>query len=150
MVVVLLLAGVLLVILPFMINPEVTDIDAGYGRMHKEGRLSNPDSSPVISSDDIISTEVKPDHNPETESVVEEVHNKRKMQREKMKSEIDVKGFMTLQEVSGKYNVQADQIKKRIGIPLSSSNNERLGRLRQRYGFTMIDVTEAIDAERQK
>ena len=52
--------------------------------------------------------------------------------------------------MSGKYNVRADQIKETIGIPLSTSNNEKLGRLRQRYGFTMNEVMEAIDAERQK
>ncbi len=148
MVFTLLFAGVLLVILPFMVNPEVVDIDAGYGRMFKEGRLSNPDSSPLISSDDIISTEVTSDKIRESEPTVEEVHNKKRKQREEMKAEIDVKGYMTLKEISEKYNVQADQINKRIGIPLSTSNNEKLGRLRQRYGFTMSDVMEAIDAER--
>lgn len=132
---VLLFAGVLLIILPFMVNPKVTNIDAGYGRMFNEGQLSDPDSSHVISSDDIISTEV---------------HNKKKKQREELKAEIEVKGFMTLREVSIKYNVEADQIKRRIGIPLSTSNNEKLGRLRQQYGFTMSEVTEAIDAERKK
>ncbi len=147
---VLLFAGVLLVVFPFMVNPKVTNIDAGYGRMHLEGKLSNPDSSTVVSSDDIISTDGKPDKIPESESEGEEVHNKRKKQREELKAEIEVKGYMTLKEISEKYDVQADQIKKRIGIPLSTQNNEKLGRLRQRYGFTMIDVSEAIDAERQK
>jgi hypothetical protein len=146
---VLLFGGILLVIFPFMVNPEVTDIDAGYGQLHREGRLANPDSPPVVSSDEIISTELKPDKIPECQSSIEEVHNKRNMQREELKAEIEVKGFMTLGEVCRKYNVEADQIKRRMGIPISTSNNEKLGRLRQRYGFNMIDVTEAIDAERQ-
>jgi len=146
---ILLIVGVLLIIIPFMVNPKVTGVEAGYGQLHREGRLTNPDSSSVVSSDDIISTDGKPDKIPESESEGEEVHNKKRIQREEMKAEIEVKGYMTLKEISVKYDIQADQIKKRIGIPLSSSNNEKLGRLRQRYGFTMNDVMEAIDAERQ-
>jgi LysM repeat protein len=88
--------------------------------------------------------------NPESESFIEAVHNQKRKQREEIKKEIEVKGYMTLREVSGKYNVPADQIKKSIGIPLNTSNNEKLGRLRQQYGFTMSEVMEAIDAERQK
>ena len=149
LVIVLLLAGVLLVVFPFLVNPKVTAQEAGYGQLHREGRLTYPDSSPVISSDDIITKDVMPDKIHESESIVDEVHNKKRIQREELKAEIEVKGYMTLREVSGKYNIQADQIKKRIGIPLSTSNNEKLGRLRQRYGFTMNDVMEAIDAERQ-
>lgn len=147
---ILLLVGVLLVVFPFMVNPEVTAQDAGYGRSHWEGSHINSDTSPIISADDILSTEVKPDEIPESESIVEEVHNKKRIEREKLKAEVEVKGYMTLREVSGKYNVQADQIKIIIGIPLSTSNNEKLGGLRQQYGFTMNDVMEAIDAERQK
>jgi len=147
---ILLFVGILLVILPFMVNPKVSDLEAGYGRSRREGSHINSDTSLIISEDEFLSTEVKPDKIPENQSEVEEVHNKRKRQREELKAEIEVKGFMTLGEVSRKYNVEADQIKRRIGIPISTSNNEKLGRLRQQYGFTMNDVMIAIDAERQK
>ena len=147
---ILLFIGVLLIIFPFMINPKVADLEAGFGRLYNEGRQINSDTSLVISSDNIISPEIKPDSIPESEPKVEEVHHPKKVQREELKAEIEVKGYMTLREVSGKFNVQADQIKERIGIPLNTSDNERLGQLRRLYGFTMSDVRDAIDAERRK
>ena len=147
---VLLLVGVLLIIFPFIVNIEIAELETGYGRIYRRDPHINPDTSFGISSDDIISPDVKPDRIPESEPGEEEVHHQIRVQRKELKAEIEVKGYMTLREVSIKYNVQADKIKERIGIPLSTSNNERWGRLRQRYGFTMSDVVEAIDAERQK
>ena len=67
--------------------------------------------------------------------------------RQELKTKIEVKGYMTLREVSEKYDVQAEIIKEKLNIPGSISNNERLGRLRQIYGFTMSDVRDAIYGE---
>ncbi len=126
---VLLLAGAMLVVFPFLVNPKVTAQEAGYGQLHREGKHIIPDTI----------------H--ESESGVEAVPFQKRIQREELKAEVEVKGYMSLREISEKYDVQADQIKKRIGIPLSSSNNEKMGRLRQQYGFTMNDVMEAIQEE---
>ncbi len=57
---------------------------------------------------------------------------------------IEVIGSMTLIEVVEKYEVPANHIKSKLGIPLSTLNNERLGRLRRVYGFTMSDIEEII------
>lgn len=59
-------------------------------------------------------------------------------------SNIDVMGSMTLLEVAEKYEVPANHIKSKLDIPLSTSNNERLGRLRKVHRFTMSDVEEII------
>ncbi|MCD6597458.1 MAG: DUF4405 domain-containing protein [Bacteroidales bacterium] len=59
-------------------------------------------------------------------------------------SNIDIMGSMTLIEVADKYNVPVNHIKSKLDIPLSTSNNERLGRLKRTYGFTMSDVEEII------
>ncbi len=57
---------------------------------------------------------------------------------------IDIMGSMTLIEVVDKYNVPVNHIKSKLDVPLSTSNNERLGRLRRTYGFTMSDVEEIV------
>ncbi|HHS12678.1 MAG TPA: DUF4405 domain-containing protein, partial [bacterium] len=57
-------------------------------------------------------------------------------------------GSMTLREVEQRYGVPADSIKKQLGIPLSISNAENLGRLKKRYGFHMSDVERYIEQYR--
>ena len=59
-------------------------------------------------------------------------------------SNIDVMGSMTLLEVAEKYEVPVNHIKSKLDIPLSTSDNERLGRLRKVHRFTMSDVEEII------
>ena len=59
-------------------------------------------------------------------------------------SNIDVMGSMTLLEVAKKYDVPANHIKSKLDIPLSTLDNERLGRLRKVHKFTMSDVEEII------
>ena len=76
----------------------------------------------------------------------EEYHHERR----ELLSGIDIQGYMTLKEVSAAYDVPADLIKEKLDIPLGTDDNERLGRLRRWYGFTMSDVREIIYAEREK
>lgn len=59
-------------------------------------------------------------------------------------SNIYVMGSMTLIEVAEKYEVPVDHIKSKLDVPLSTSDNERFGRLRRELGFTMSDVEEII------
>ena len=59
-------------------------------------------------------------------------------------SNIDVMGSMTLLGVAEKYEVPVNHIKSKLDIPLSTLDNERLGRLRKVHRFTMSDVEEII------
>ena len=59
-------------------------------------------------------------------------------------STIYIVGSMTLIEVADKYDVPVNHIKSKLDVPLSTSNNERLGRLKRTHGFTMSDVEEII------
>jgi len=65
-------------------------------------------------------------------------------------STIEVVGSMSLKEVENKYNVPADAIKKFLGIPLSASDNESLGRLRRRYNFNMSEIGRFIEKYKGK
>lgn len=58
--------------------------------------------------------------------------------------EIEVKGYMTIKEISNKYKISNDYLKKKLDIPLSTSDNERLGTLRRIYGFQMHQIEKII------
>lgn len=57
---------------------------------------------------------------------------------------LDIEGFYTIFEVAEKYNVSSAKLKEMLGIPVSASNNERLGRLRRTYDFSMSDVEKCV------
>lgn len=63
---------------------------------------------------------------------------------------IEVLGSMSLKEVEKKHNVPANAIKKYLGIPLSASDNESLGRLRRRYNFNMSEIGRFIEKYKGK
>ena len=57
---------------------------------------------------------------------------------------MEIRGFMTLAEVSEKYNVPTQSLKTHMGIPVSVPDMEKLGRLKKNYNFTMSDVEGVI------
>jgi hypothetical protein len=58
---------------------------------------------------------------------------------------VEIYGSMTLYQIERHYKVPADSIKKFLGVPLSVSDRENLGRLRRHYGFHMSDVERFIE-----
>ena len=176
---ILVLAGTLLLIFPFLVEYEVSEPEkgSGYGQLHVEGRAGDTSFSHVprrfeqarpgqgpgrglgrgpgmeyrdYQDNHVIpDTDLAPDTDvaPDTVYIHEGTHEEGQHQRRELLDDIDVQGYMTLKEVSTQYNVPADQIKERLGIPLSTSDNERLGRLRRLHGFSMSDVREIIYSE---
>lgn len=62
----------------------------------------------------------------------------------------EIRGFMTIAIVSDKYDVPTQYLKTHLGMPESASDNEKLGRLREIYKFTMTDVEEAVSKYREQ
>ena len=62
----------------------------------------------------------------------------------KTNGQMEIRGFMTLAEVSEKYNVPTHYLRTHLGIPASVPDAEKLGRLKVTYNFTMSDVTGVI------
>ena len=67
----------------------------------------------------------------------EEEHSERTVHR--------IYGYMTLEAVIRQYNLSSDSLKIFLNIPLSTSNNQQLGKLRRTYGFRMSDIERFID-----
>ncbi len=57
---------------------------------------------------------------------------------------IEIRGYMTLDEISKKYKVSAEFIKSRLRIPTSFNNKERLSSLRKEYGIKMDEIEKVI------
>ena len=62
---------------------------------------------------------------------------------------VGVYGSMTLRYIANAYNLPVDSVKRFLGIPLSLSDNESLGRLRRIYNFHMSDVERFIEKYRK-
>jgi heme/copper-type cytochrome/quinol oxidase subunit 2 len=64
-------------------------------------------------------------------------------------SSIEVKGSMTLQQVSRQFDIPTGVLKEELNLPASTPDTAKLGRLRRTYRFTMSEV-ERIIVKHQK
>lgn len=130
----------ILAIVPLFIHPEVDEYAAGHGREreHYPGRFHEERNIPpqsTIIEDKETGAEIQNDETPvgKTEA------KRRETKMYESYEDIEVFGYMTLNEVSRKYNVPAEELAKCINVPVSMAN-ERLGRLRKQYDFHMDDL----------
>ena len=144
MISVLVFVGTILIIFPFLVRINVTEVEYGYGRLQIDYSNGISDTSIIISPNRIPQPEDTRPGIIEHQDNNNIVHDQHKSHHQELLDNIEVKGYMTLREVSIKHNVPADYIKEKLGIPIGTSNNERLSRLRRWHGFTMTDVKEAI------
>ncbi len=114
---VLLVISISLIVFSFLINPSIED--------------------PIYNDRNHY-----PEINRGTESQTSTQHTSDKHYN--IPSNIEVLGSMTLFDVSRKYQVPTSHLKKELNISISTSDYERLGRLRRTKDFTMSKVEEII------
>jgi|GEM_PF-4132679 len=106
-------------------------------------------SETAVESEKPVAAEPAPTEKVESEAASQPAPRRRAQDPEPSEPEqedhlLDIRGYMTLNEVAARYDVPADYLKKKLGIPADVSGNLNLGQLRKRYrGFRMSDV-EAI------
>lgn len=122
---------ILLVIFPIWVSPEKEPLDRREGRRSLENMAVDLNDSVRIR---LKRSEIL-EEGEELHMEVEHKHQKR---------DIAIKGSMTLNEVSRQFNVELPLLKKALDLPEDVSANERLGRLRKEYDFTMGDVKSAV------
>jgi hypothetical protein len=71
-------------------------------------------------------------------------HKARSGETSEKPAEHNINGSMTLQEIEQKTGVPAAVILKELGLPLDTPTDERMGRLRKKYGFEMHTVQDII------
>jgi hypothetical protein len=59
-----------------------------------------------------------------------------------------IRGYMSFAEIEAATGVPADAIIDQLGLPPGTSKDERLGRLKTTYGFSMEDVRRIVEAQR--
>jgi hypothetical protein len=124
--------SIVLLLFAFFVPFEVALLRQGEGHQRMERAIEEPTEIRIQESE---KSEQKSHKN-------EEVHERHTRSE---KSQIDIRGDMTLKQAAVKYDVPADSIKKYLEIPVSVSENEKLGRLRRRYDFHMSDVERFIE-----
>ena len=120
------IASLLFVSLSFLAVPEVQELARGEGHhRHAPGNIN------------------------EKEVVIEKSeragHQRSEESRHHVRSSIEVRGYMTLNEVAERYEIPIDYLKRKLNLPPSIPGGEKLGWLRRRYGFRMSDVETIID-----
>lgn len=130
---------------PFFVKPEITALE----RMHNRNRVSerhpvNNDLSQIANRENLVPGNLK---SPDEEAlqvksasrVQENVNKGSDHLHHHQYADIDINGTMTLSEISGKFNISIDKLAEAINVPADYSN-ERLGRLKRRYGFELEDL----------
>jgi len=104
------------------IKPEIAQLE----RKHNRNRI--PENSQSVSGTSNLPSEAGKMFDNDTADI-QRHHN----------NEADINGTMTLNEISERFNINVDELAKAINVPADNAN-ERLGRLKKRYGFSLDDL----------
>ena len=124
--------SIVLLLFAFFVPFEVALLRQGEGHHRMERAIEEPAEMPIQESGKPEPTSHKNKEDHERHTRIE-------------KSQIDIRGDMTLKQAAVIYGVPADSLKMYLEIPVSVSENEKLGRLRRRYDFHMSDVERFIE-----
>lgn len=134
---------VVLIVFPFFVNPVKEPISKGAGRFSDE-KLS-------VELNDSIRVEMKKPKDisdaGEPQMEINKIDKGEEDVAGKLK-EIEIKGNMTLSEVSEKYNYPLSKLTEELDIPGNVDKDEKLGRLRKKYDFRLSKVKEIIQRDR--
>lgn len=145
--------SILIAVTPFFLKPETGEPirrqGEGYGRVSTGG--GNEYSSPQEAVESGIPEKKEegvmddvPETGQEAESKPEDVKEYESHEEHEEDRILDIKGYHTIGELAATYNISAEKLKEKLNIPPGVPNNERLGRIRRVYGFTMREVEDYI------
>ena len=139
--------SIFLVLAPLYVKPEITQLQRKYNRNRVPERFAtDPDPYHIkmnyneVKSTDNSSIPQKEKLSIESPSPAQEIVDKETVDSHRHHyNQVDINGTMTLNEISRKFNVSIDELAKVINVPVDYAN-ERLGRLKRRYGFEIDDL----------
>lgn len=147
---------VILVIFPFFIQVDVNEMAPGRDRFFSASEAVIPaeeDSKSVEKQSiakKITDTNEADQKTKEAEKTIRKIEKHREYEHHNIDPSIEVKGYMTLSEISRKYNIPEDFIKKELKLPLGVSGSDQLGHLRKQYGFKMSEIELIISNYKKK
>jgi Domain of unknown function (DUF4405) len=131
---------VMLVIFPFFIRVDVNEIVTGRERYHLE--LEELTSAEIEKK--TIDNNKSEEETSEIKKPIQEVVSHEEHEHHNIDPSIEVKGSMTLSEISQKYNIPEEVIKTELKLPSGVSGSDQLGHLRKQYGFKMSEIEVVI------
>ncbi|MBE9510712.1 MAG: DUF4405 domain-containing protein, partial [Bacteroidetes bacterium] len=160
--IVFLFISVFLFLFAFFVKPEIGEIIQGQGRQVTDKIIISEteitdihDNEAVIKDDNFIEKDSKEKETKENDDKSEAVKDNGKgtlqdaeeshERHNRSNKDIEIRGYMTIREVSVKYDVPSNYIKKKLNIPETVSDNQNLGLLRREYGFRMSDIEKIIN-----
>jgi len=139
--------GILMMLVPFFMEAQISEHHYGGGRKEKqeqsrkiENHKKQDDHQEESLENKTINKTVKKKESKKKEQ--QELHQNKNNHAHD--SSLGIRGYMTLNEISTKYHISTDIIKSELGIPKTSSNNERLGKLKKAYDFKISDIEKII------
>lgn len=117
---------------PMFINPDIVEKEALYRNRKEEKTIKAENANRTITENSEITNKGKP------KAEISEVK-----QNQHANHKIEVFGSQTLQYVADKYNVPVSTIAADLNLPKGLSE-EKLGRLKRQYPFTMDDVRASV------
>jgi len=123
--------SIFLALAPLYVKPEIVRLQRKHNRnrvyeIPSAGSLSSPPKNELQDESALPAQETA-----DNKEEMVDLHNNH--------NQVDINGTMTLDEISVKYSINIEELARAINIPVKFAN-ERLGRLRKRYGFNMEDL----------
>jgi hypothetical protein len=143
----------LLFLFAFFVKPEIGEIIQGQGRLVTDENIISDteitdihDNKAAIKDDDVVAKYSKNKSITENDdSVISKETEDSHERHNRSDTDIEIRGYMTIGEVSLANDVPSNYIKKKLNIPESVSDNQRLGLLKRDYGFRMSDIEKIIN-----
>ncbi len=148
--------GILLIALPFLINPAQQILEPGYRQRLSQNNISeiNQAETSGKSHELTINQQTRKKNPVKNKTMIisskkTNETNSKLHKNEHKNFKVDIDGKMTLDEACNKYNVNVSSVAAEIKVPVSKCRY-RLGWLRKRYQFQINDVRAAIESLRKK
>ncbi len=123
------------VLYPFFVKPEVVSFQEKHTHNYNAGKHTKKPIS--------IVRDKPPVGNTENQTTVRLQKNQEECSHKHSHDDLEIYGYMTLEEAAGKYSIPVTELAEALHIPLSQSS-ERIGRLKRIYGFEMDDLKGII------
>lgn len=130
-------------IMPFFVKPQ---IDYSHKAHHEQLNTQKSEKHEQDSTQMLINSEpvTKPSPiNSQVHTNIDPKNEKVEHYKNNGTDEIEVYGYMTINDLAEKYNVSAWELDSCINLP-KSNNDEKLGRLRRKYAFQLNDIRNYI------
>lgn len=133
---------IFLALAPLFIHPEISALVKKHtfressSELREERQNVGQSSFPVLKTDEMPAVALQ--------QTTKDLHKKQSENtRENDFSAIEINGSMTLKEISNKYSISVNELTRAINVPVNQ-RNERIGRLKRRYGFEMAELKDKV------